>query len=151
MLNLFPKRCTWWCCQLTSWRLPRLQPRRSSCGEVKTMLSHTSASTHSLPCFRETSVWNLGHYHWAGHWWSRLILEQMVGCFCTSSELVCHCQSDFRVHQRTVSYCWWGRRRIRCRIGSWILAIHLFPYNHMVCDKISSPVEYYSGYHGITP
>ena len=66
----FLQICPWWCCHLTSWRNPMLQPRLSSCGEVKILSSHTLASTHSLTCFRENSVWYLVHYHWAGSWWS---------------------------------------------------------------------------------
>ena len=67
-----------------------LQTRQGSCGEVKTLLSHTLVSTQSLPHFRETSVWNLVHYNWAGSLWNRRILEQRAGSFFTSFVLVRH-------------------------------------------------------------
>ena len=38
-------------------------------------------SVHSLPHCRDNSVWNLGHYHWAGRLRSLHILEQIVVCF----------------------------------------------------------------------
>ena len=112
---------------------------------------HTSESTHSSPHCIDTSVWYLDHYHWAGRWWSRQILEQRVGCFCISFVLMCHPQSDCRVHQMTVSDWWQGRRRIRWRTESWILAIRLYPYNQMVRDGLSSPLVHYSGYLASNP
>ena len=65
-VDFFLQSCTWLCCQLTYWRHTMLQPIHSSCGEVRTFLSHTSASTHSSPRYREASVWHLGHYHLSG-------------------------------------------------------------------------------------
>ena len=53
---LFLQVYPWWCCKLTSWRHPMLQPRRNSCGEVKTLSSNTSPSTHSFTRCRDTSV-----------------------------------------------------------------------------------------------
>ena len=145
---LISQRYPWWCCHLTSWRHPIIQTRRSSCRKVKTLSSHNSSSTHSSTPCRDTSVWNLvlGHYNWDGNWWSWLNLEQRVGCFCTSFVLVRHRWSDCPVQKITVSDFWHGRRHIWRRIGSWILAICPYPYNHMVCDGLSSPVGYYSVY-----
>ena len=136
---------------LTSWRHPMLQTRRISCAEEKTLSFHISASTYSLSQCRETSVWHLVHYHWDGRWWIRQVLEQRVGCFCTSFLLVRHCWSDYRAHQRRVYDCWQGRRCIVWRIGLWLLAICLYPYNQMVCNVLSSPKGYYSGDFRSTP
>ena len=141
----FLQICPWWCFQLTSWRHPMLQTRRSSCVEVKTFLYHTSASTQSSPCCRETSVWQLVNYHWPGRWYSRCIFEQRVGYFCTSFVLVHHRQSYCHAHQRALSNFLQGRPHIHWIIGSWILAIRLYPFNHMVCAGISSSVGYYVG------
>ena len=47
------------------------------------VLSYNSESTHSSPHCINTSFWHLGHYNWAGRWWSCWILEKWVGCFCT--------------------------------------------------------------------
>ena len=146
----FSESFTWWFFQLTSWRHPMFQPRRSSCGGVINFSSHTSSATHYLPRCRETSVYCLGHYRWDGRWWSYLVLEQRVGFFCASFVLVRHHQSYCHFHQRTVSGCWQGRRRICWRIGSCILAIRLYSYNHMVCDWLSSPVGFHGGDLGST-
>ena len=148
--RIFPQICPWWCCQLTPWRRTMPQPRLSSWGEVKTLLSHNSEATHSLTCCRDTSLWHFGHYHWAGYWRSRLLLVKRVGCFFTAFFWVCHSQSYCCVHQRTVSDCWQGRRCILWRIGSFILATFFYTYNQMVCDGQSSPVGHYNGDIGST-
>ena len=114
---LFSQIFIWWCFQLIPWRYPMIPSRHSSCREVKTFLSHTSASTYTLPHCRDISVLPLVHYHWAGCWFSRLLSVQRVGCFCPSFFLLCGRQSDCHIHQRKVSDCWKGRRRIRWRIG----------------------------------
>ena len=98
--SFFSQSCPRWCFQIKPWRCPMFSPIQSSCGEVKTLSSHTSASTQPFPRCIETSVCNLGHYHWAGNWLSHLISVQRVGFFCTSFVLLRGCQSDCRVHQR---------------------------------------------------
>ena len=40
---------------------------QSSCDEVKTFLTHNSSSTQPSQYCRDTSVWNLRHYYWAGY------------------------------------------------------------------------------------
>ena len=150
-VSLFSQSCPWWCFRLKYWSHTMLQPRQSSYSEVKQFPSHTSAPTHSSPHCRDTSVWNLGHYHWAGRLWSRLVLEQRVRCFFISFVLVRHFWSDLHVHQITVYDFWQGRCRIRWIIGSYILSTRIYPYNQMVCDGISITVGHYSVYIGSTP
>ena len=55
------------------------------------------------------------------------------------------------VRKITVSYFWQGRRRIRWRIGSWLLATHIYPHNQKVCNGLSIPVGHCSVYLGSTP
>ena len=117
---LFSQIYPWWCCQLTPWRHPMLQPRQSACDEIKTFSSHNSASTQPSSRCRGNSVWRLGHYHCASCWLSRLNSVQRVGCFYTSFVFVHICRSDCHDNQIKISYFLQGRLHIRWIIGSWL-------------------------------
>ena len=121
-VGFFIQSFTWWCFWWTQRRRPMISPRRSSCGEMKILLSHTSASVHYSPRCRETSVWNLGHYRWDGRWLGCLLSVKRVGCFCKWFVSVSGCWSECHFHQRKESYCLQGRRCIRWNCGSWILS-----------------------------
>ena len=122
-----------------------IPPILSSCYEVTLMLSLISESTQTSPHFKETSFFNLVHYHWASSWHIRLVSVQRVGCFGDPYVSVSGHKSGFCVHQRKVSDCWQVRHHIHWRIGSWLEDTYIYPYNQIFWDGLSSPVGCWSG------